>query len=112
MIYKIVNIIIKMNKFDSNAKLPPMTINKIMKEPERKEQERKEPVKEPKIHKKCQLKGCKKKLSVTALGCRCQKRFCKIHFSAENHNCTFDYKSFLRRNLENTVVGDKIHDRL
>ena len=109
MIYKIVTIIIKMS-FDSHAKLPPMTINKIIKKPKTKPNTSK--TTKPKKITKCQLKGCKKKLSVVAMECRCQKRFCKLHFNAESHNCTFDYKQFLRQTLEDTIIGDKIKDRI
>jgi hypothetical protein len=92
-----------------NAKLPPMT--KIKKEPKdpkdpKEQKEPKEP-KEPKKPKKCQLKGCKKKLPITAFDCRCKKRFCKLHFNAESHNCTFDYESFHKNNLS-TYVVDKL----
>jgi len=109
MVYKIVTIIIKMS-FDSHAKLPPMTINKIIKEAPKKQKTEKKT--KPKKPTKCQLKGCKKKLSVVAMECRCQKRFCNLHFNAESHNCTFDYKHFLRQTLEDTIIGDKITDRI
>ena len=36
---------------------------------------------------------CKKKLKITAIKCKCNNYFCKIHKYENNHNCTFDYKS-------------------
>ena len=35
---------------------------------------------------------CKKKLGVFGLVCKCQNIYCSIHFHAEVHNCTYDYK--------------------
>lgn len=37
---------------------------------------------------------CKKKLKLTDLSCRCQKRFCSIHRMPENHKCEYDYKNY------------------
>lgn len=35
---------------------------------------------------------CNKKLSLTAIKCRCGYVFCSTHRHAEQHTCTFDYK--------------------
>jgi|TARA_R110002074_G_scaffold215920_1_gene385745 predicted nucleic acid binding AN1-type Zn finger protein len=70
-------------------------------------------VKKKKTKRKCQLKGCKKKLQITAFNCRCDKKFCKLHTSAEKHHCTFDYKSFHRQNLvSGGCEADKIKERV
>lgn len=101
-------------------KLPPMTIvspltivqpivNKIIENTPQK--------KKKKTSKRCQLKGCKKKLPITAFDCKCEKRFCNLHIYSENHNCTFDYKSLYKQNLiDRADLGggeiDKVGDRL
>ena len=36
---------------------------------------------------------CKKKLGVYEHKCKCGKLFCIIHLHAEEHSCTYDYKS-------------------
>lgn len=91
--------------FTFNEKLPPMTKKVEVEKPaekkapadEKPKQEKKKKKKKPK---RCQMEGCRKKLPITAYDCRCQKRFCSLHSSAESHNCTFDYKTFHRKNLE------------
>ena len=65
------------------------------------EKPKKEKKKKKKKPKRCQMEGCRKKLPITAYDCRCEKRFCSLHSNAESHNCTFDYKAFHRKNLEN-----------
>jgi len=108
-------------KLDFTAKLPPMTMvkpidNKIAEntiESTGDIQDVKK--KKKKTPKRCQLKGCKKKLLITAFDCRCNKKFCNVHTSAENHNCTFDYKTFHRQNLVSGLGGglvDKVGDRV
>lgn len=86
-------------------KLPPMSKPKIsIEQPKREKKETNEGKKEDKREscKKtniCSFDGCKKKLKITSLTCRCQKRFCNKHFLAEKHNCTFDYKKKALDNL-------------
>ena len=105
------------------AKLPPMTIvqpidNKITEntlQSSNKGITQDVKKKKKKTPKRCQLKGCKKKLPITAFDCRCEKRFCIVHTYAENHNCTFDYKAFHRQNLVSGLGGglvDKVGDRV
>ena len=36
---------------------------------------------------------CKKKLVVCEYKCKCGKLFCITHLYAEEHNCTYDYKT-------------------
>lgn len=90
-------------------KLPPMSKPTLNVESFKKEEEKKEEKKEAKKELKkseltkknnrCAFDGCRKKLKITSLTCRCQKRFCKKHFLAEKHNCTFDYKKKALDNL-------------
>jgi predicted nucleic acid binding AN1-type Zn finger protein len=110
-------------KLNFTAKLPPMTIvkpvdhktNENTLQSSNKDNTQDIKKKKKKTPKRCQLKGCKKKLPITAFDCRCNKKFCNVHTSAENHNCTFDYKSFHRQNLVSGLGGcwaDKVEDRV
>ena len=112
-------------KLNFNTKLPPMTIarpidNKITAntiQSSDKDITQNVKKKKKKNPKRCQLKGCKRKLPITAFNCKCEKKFCNLHTYAENHNCTFDYKSFYRQNLvDRAGLGggqiDKVGDRV
>ena len=35
---------------------------------------------------------CYKKLKITAIKCKCENYYCKIHKNENQHNCTFNYK--------------------
>lgn len=37
---------------------------------------------------RCAKEGCKKKLKITDVECRCGFRFCVIHRHQEEHSCT------------------------
>tara|TARA_Y100000588_G_C14189150_1_gene897186 strand:- start:849 stop:1187 length:339 start_codon:yes stop_codon:yes gene_type:complete len=43
--------------------------------------------------KRCSHINCKKKLKLTDMNCRCNKRFCPIHRLPETHNCCWNPKS-------------------
>ena len=43
--------------------------------------------------KRCALDGCRKKLKLTDMDCKCKNRFCSIHRLPETHNCSWDPKS-------------------
>lgn len=91
--------------FTINDKLPPMTkkvdFENVAEKKAPKVEKPNEGKKKKRKPKRCQMEGCKKKLLITAYDCRCEKRFCNLHSSAESHNCSFDYKAFYRKNLEN-----------
>ena len=91
--------------FTINDKLPPMTkkvdFENVAEKKALKVEKPNKGKKKKKKPKRCQMEGCKKKLPITAYDCRCEKRFCNLHSSAESHNCSFDYKAFYRKNLEN-----------
>ena len=74
--------------------------------------------KKKKRHKKrCNFEGCRKKLAITALECKCAKKFCSRHLQPETHSCTYD---FVKRAKDQLVINgglgggstDKIRDRL
>ena len=108
-------------KLNFTDKLPPMTIvqpidNKIIENTPQSSNNTQD-VKKKKTSKRCQLKGCKKKLSITAFDCKCKKRFCNLHIYSDNHNCTFDYKSLYKQNLiDRAELGggevDKVGERI
>ena len=97
-------------------KLPPMTKKKVednIKKNAIQEKEIKvETIKKTKKKKKktCSFKGCKVKLKLTSLECKCKKKFCNKHFLAENHNCTFDYKKSSRENIIKNKNLDGCHN--
>jgi len=107
-------------KLNFTDKLPPMTIvqpNNNITENTLQSSNKDITQEAKKIPKRCQLKGCKRKLPITAFDCKCEKRFCNLHTYSENHNCTFDYKSFYRQKLVDSAgLGggqiDKVGDRV
>jgi predicted nucleic acid binding AN1-type Zn finger protein len=50
---------------------------------------------------KCNL--CEKKVGLLGFECRCKKIFCSIHRTPEQHNCSFDYKTFGKKILNNSI---------
>jgi hypothetical protein len=36
---------------------------------------------------------CNKKLGLCEYKCKCEKLYCITHLHAEEHNCTYDYKT-------------------
>ncbi len=44
---------------------------------------------------------CNKKISISDVGCRCNKLVCMQHRHPETHQCTFDYKSEAHKHLVN-----------
>ena len=60
---------------------------------------------------RCGFDGCKKKLGLTDMACRCESTFCGVHRHSEDHGCTFDYKKENEKQLlktMSTVVAKKI----
>ena len=39
---------------------------------------------------------CRKKLSLTAIMCKCNNYYCNNHRYSEQHNCKYDYKNMGR----------------
>ncbi|XP_064387914.1 uncharacterized protein LOC135336068 [Halichondria panicea] len=55
--------------------------------------------------------SCRKKVGLTGFNCRCGYQFCSLHRYADKHNCSFDYKSAGREELERKhprIVADKV----
>jgi len=54
---------------------------------------------------KCAADGCKKRLLLTDITCKCGFTFCMSHRGAREHKCNYDFKSESRSNLERNVVA-------
>ena len=52
----------------------------------------KEKKQKKKVRKKCQYAGCRVKLKLTDVECRCNNRYCSKHRLPETHDCLHDYK--------------------
>jgi hypothetical protein len=58
---------------------------------------------------------CRKKVGLTGIQCRCGKVYCGAHRIAEKHACTFDFKAFGRKHIEQAnerVVAQSLVDKL
>ena len=58
---------------------------------------------------------CRKKIGLTGIECRCGNVYCGSHRIAEKHSCTFDFKAFGRRSIEQNnerVVAESLVDKL
>ena len=62
---------------------------------ENKQDEKNKSVEKKKKKKKnrCAFKGCKKKLKMINLKCRCKNRFCDKHRLPESHDCKWNPRS-------------------
>eukprot|EP01128_Nolandella_sp_AFSM9_P000462 TRINITY_DN1061_c0_g2_i1.p1 TRINITY_DN1061_c0_g2~~TRINITY_DN1061_c0_g2_i1.p1 ORF type:complete len:118 (-),score=35.56 TRINITY_DN1061_c0_g2_i1:131-484(-) len=49
---------------------------------------------------RCGADGCRKRLELTDLTCRCNITFCGLHCGASDHNCSFDYRAKASAELE------------
>jgi len=47
----------------------------------------------------CSHDGCIKKLTLTSIQCKCEKKFCNEHRYPETHNCSFDFKADGKKEL-------------
>ena len=69
------------------------------------------PIKNTFNKKFCSREGCKKKLKLTDIECRCGLKFCSLHRYAEKHECTFNWKEYGKGKITNNnpvVIADKI----
>ena len=57
--------------------------------------------KKKKSKNRCAFEGCKKKLNLATVTCKCKKRFCGIHRLQNKHNCpiinTFDKQQLMQK---------------
>lgn len=66
----------------------------------------------PKLANRCLM--CRKRVGLTGFKCKCDDVFCSLHRHADQHNCTFDYKSAGRDALAkaNPVVKAQKFDKI
>jgi predicted nucleic acid binding AN1-type Zn finger protein len=61
---------------------------------------------------RCSKEGCGKKLALTSVQCRCEKKFCIAHRYPEEHACTYDFredgKKELLKVMSTAVVAKKV----
>ena len=60
---------------------------------------------------RCSFEGCRKKLSLLDLECKCKNKYCLIHRLPENHNCSFDFKTEGKISIKKNnplVTNDKL----
>ena len=57
--------------------------------------------KKKKSKNRCAFEGCKKKLNLATVTCKCNKRFCGLHRLQNQHNCsiinTFDKQKLMQK---------------
>lgn len=61
---------------------------------------------------RCQKEGCKKKLTLTSVSCKCKKFYCMSHRYETEHGCTFDYRNeqtkLLNKYMSTPIVSQKL----
>lgn len=55
---------------------------------------------------------CKKKLGVMEFTCRCKNKYCIIHLPYEEHQCSYDYKAEIRKQLEESLKIGTLRDKV
>ena len=78
--------------FEDNSKKEP-------KKSEETNPKKKKNTSKKKKKKNCSLKCCKRK-KLLYRTCRCGYDFCNLHIMPEDHNCSYDYKTEGRKQLE------------
>ena len=68
----------------SETKTQNMNIEQIKSSPNVEQPKKK---KKKKSKNRCAFEGCKKKLTLATVSCKCDKRFCGIHRPQERHQC-------------------------
>ena len=53
---------------------------------------------------KCEFNGCKIKIKITDMKCKCDKFFCHKHRHFNDHCCQYDYKNAHTKKLETNLV--------
>ena len=67
------------------------------------------------IKTRCGVNGCKKKLDMMVATCKCGYTSCFMHREPTLHNCTFDYKSEGKKDLEKNLIkveADRMTNRI
>lgn len=63
---------------------------------------------------RCQAEGCRKKLGLIPIQCKCKGYYCAGHRADAEHACSYDYKAEHRAQLNTSMVkvGGKKLDTL
>jgi len=75
---------------EDGDEIPEGTIIVAPADVKKKKKEKKE---KKKSRKRCQFDGCRVKLKLTDMECRCKNRYCTKHRLPETHKCVYDYKN-------------------
>ena len=54
---------------------------------------------------RCAFDGCRKKLKLTDMDCKCKNRFCSLHRLPETHNCSWNPKNENEMNIYKEKSG-------
>jgi predicted nucleic acid binding AN1-type Zn finger protein len=61
---------------------------------------------------RCAADGCKKKLALSDMPCKCKSVYCSLHRMPETHACSFDYQEAHKTNLlkymSTAVIAKKV----
>ena len=63
----------------------------------------------------CAHESCKRKLQLSAVACRCGKRFCSTHSYFVDHSCQYDYRNTSSTILQKQLVkcvNDKLENKI
>ena len=55
-------------------------------------EKRQKKIKQKRKKNRCTFEGCKKKLKLTDMACKCKQRYCQKHRLPESHSCSWDPK--------------------
>jgi hypothetical protein len=64
------------------------------------------------MSKKSRCDACHKKVGIMGHSCKCGKLFCISHLQAEEHQCTYDYKTEGRLQLEKDQLVGPLYDKM
>ena len=84
-------------------KKAPQTLKDFSKISEKKNKKPHRPSKKKKD--RCAFEGCRKKLKLTDMDCKCKNRFCSLHRLPETHNCSWNPKSENEMNIYKEKSG-------
>jgi hypothetical protein len=91
--------------------IPPCELTGFSESPTAKKTLAKEEGIAPVTKSRCLYNGCRIKLGLTAITCKCGIQFCNSHRAAEAHNCTYDYRGDAFKQLSSIhlkVTGTKL----
>lgn len=91
--------------------IPPIDLSGFSESPTAKKTVAKEEGIAPIAKTRCLYNGCRVKLGLVSITCKCGIQFCTHHRAAEAHNCTYDYRGDAFKQLSSIhlkVSGSKL----